>query len=375
MTSDLSQDVEIPSDTDLSPLFAPFKLGQLELANRFVMAPMTRAASIDGVPRRDIAEYYARRAHLGLIVTEGTYIDHPSAGNVASVPRMYGEASLAGWKGVVDAVHAAGGKIIPQLWHVGVTRAEGSAPHPEAPTLSPSAVALDGSQHGRSATTEDIDALIAGFARSAKAAKEIGFDGVELHGAHGYLLDEFLWDTTNQRTDAYGGDIAGRVRLSAEIVAAVRAEVGPDYPISFRFSQWKAFHFDAKLAGNPQELEQFLTPLADAGVDLWHVSTRRYWLPAFDESSLTLAGWTKQLTGMPTIGLGSVGVRTPFLGADSDQNNLSLAPLMRLYEAGEFDLVGIGRAILSDPEWTLKMRSGDIEGIRQYEKGHEQKLY
>lgn len=358
--------------TDLAPLYSPYDLAGLTLANRFVMAPMTRGRSPHGVPGEDVARYYARRSHLGLLITEGTYIDHPTAGGSDSVPRMYGEASLAGWRGVVDAVHEAGGRIFPQLWHIGTTRRPGDGPHPEAPVLNPSGLDLNGQPHGRAATLDDIDAIVAGFVRSAKHAQQVGFDGIELHGAHGYLLDSFFWSASNRRDDDYGGSIVNRVRMSTEIVSAIRAEVGADFPISYRFSQWKGGHFTARFADDPTELEQYLAPLTEAGVSAWHVSTRRYWLPAFDGSDRTLAGWTKYLTGLPTIALGSVGVTTPFAGGPAEgTNDLDLAPLRKLFDAGEFDMVGLGRSILSDPEWTLKVRDGRLNDIRLYEKGHE----
>ncbi len=191
---------------NVDPLFTPFSLGPVEVANRFVMAPMTRAFSPGGVPGDDVAAYYARRApHLGLLITEGTYIDHPAAGSSDRVPRFYGEDALAGWRRVVEGVHAAGGRIFPQLWHLGVARTEGAAPNPGAPVLSPSGFALDGSEKGAAASAEDIDAIIASFARAARDAQQIGFDGIELHGAHGYLLDQFFWPLTNRRSDRYGG--------------------------------------------------------------------------------------------------------------------------------------------------------------------------
>ena len=360
---------------DIAPLFTPFTLSGLELSNRFVMAPMTRAFSPGGVPGADVVEYYRRRAsHLGLIVTEGTYIDHQSAGSSDRVPLMYGDAPVAGWKNVVDAVHAEGGRIFPQIWHLGLGRREGSAPHPDAPIIGPSGISPSGSPRGIAASLADIDEIIASFARAAATAKEIGFDGVELHGAHGYLLDAFLWSRTNQRTDPYGGSITSRARLGAEVVAAVRDAVGPDYPIVFRYSQWKGSDFDARLADTSAELEMVLAPLVDAGISAFHVSTRRYWLPAFDGDDRTLAGWTKSLTGLPVIALGSVGVTSPFMESDSSAPSLSLARLMRLFERGEFDLVGLGRAVLSDPEWTHKLRGGRLDAIRAYDKSHEAEL-
>ncbi|GAA2183847.1 NADH:flavin oxidoreductase [Brooklawnia cerclae] len=361
---------------DPSPLFTPFRLSGVELSNRFVMAPMTRRFSPGGVPGPDVAAYYGRRAaHLGLIVTEGTYIDHPSAGTSGRVPRIYGEDALTGWRRVVEAVHANGGKIFPQLWHVGLARQEGAEPRPDAPVLSPSGVAPDGTPVGRAATEADIAEIVASFARAAADAQRTGFDGVELHGAHGYLLDQFLWAVTNHRTDGYGGSLAARARLSVEVVSAVRAAVGPDFPIMFRFSQWKSSDFDARIAESPAELEALLTLLVEAGANGFHVSTRRYWLPAFDGDPRTLAGWTKRITGLPTIALGSVGVKAPFLGDQAAESPLSLAPLLELFDRGEFDLVGLGRAELSEPEWPTKIREGRLSEIRGYAKVHETELF
>src|SRR5690606_23737370 len=129
------------------------------------------------------------------------------------------------------------------------------------------------------------------------------------------------------------------------------------------------------LADTPAELDTILTPLASAGVSAFHVSTRRYWLPAFEGEDRTLAGWTKSLSGLPVIALGSIGVTSPFMESDSGVPSLSLAKLMGLFERGEFDMVGLGRAVLSDPEWTTKLRSGRLDEIRAYDKSHESELF
>jgi 2,4-dienoyl-CoA reductase-like NADH-dependent reductase (Old Yellow Enzyme family) len=360
---------------DVTPLFSPVTVAGLGLRNRLVMAPMTRQFSPDGIPGDDVAAYYGRRASsLGLLITEGTYGDEGSGGS-SRVPRFFGEASLAGWRKAAAAVHAAGGAIFPQLWHTGVTRKPGSGPFPDAPVLSPSGITPSGRAVAEPATAAQLAAATAAYARAAAAAKDAGFDGIEVHGAHGYLLDEFHWPVTNQRTDAYGGDIAGRVRFSAEVVAAVRDAVGPDFPVAFRFSQWKGGHYDARIAENPAELAAFLTPLAQAGVSVFHASTRRYWVPAFDGSDRTLAGWTRQLTGLPVIAVGSVGVAAAFLGvaedgktAASPQPSLTLAPLVDLFHRGEFDLVAMGRAVLADPHWAAKVAESRLSEIRPYDK-------
>lgn len=378
--TDLRDDTRNPATTlldgaDIAPLLEPVDVAGLRLSNRFVMAPMTRKFSPGNIPGPDVAEYYARRAGLGLIVTEGTYVDEPSAGASSRVPVFHGDDALAGWRHVVDRVHAEGGRIVPQLWHLGATRIAGAGPHHDAPIVSPSGVGLGGEDVGEPAGSPTLDALVDAFVRAAADAQRLGFDGIELHGAHGYLLDQFTWERTNRRGDAYGGSIAARMRLSTEIVTAIRDRVGPDFPILYRFSQWKGGHYDARIAENPGELEQILSPLVDAGISVLHVSTRRYWLPEFDGDDRTLAGWTKHLTGLPVIGLGSVGVSAPFLGqAHEGQTSLSLAPLMDLYERGEFDLVGLGRAVLADPHWVTKVAAGELDSIRPYSKDLENEL-
>ncbi|MCY4670895.1 MAG: 12-oxophytodienoate reductase, partial [Rhodococcus sp.] len=238
-----------PEASALRGLFEPFEVKSLSLRNRFAMAPMTRAFSPDGIPGADVAEYYRRRAAggVGLIITEGTYIPDPAAGPHTRVPRIYGDSSLGGWKSVVDAVHAEGGSIIPQLWHLGVERGENSRLNPEVETVSPSGLALDGTRLGREFTTSDLDNLKQSWVDAALNAKNTGFDGLELHGAHGYLLDEFLWAGTNVRTDGYGGSLEARTRFPAEVVAAIREAVGDEFAIVYRFSQWKSRHYEARI--------------------------------------------------------------------------------------------------------------------------------
>jgi 2,4-dienoyl-CoA reductase-like NADH-dependent reductase (Old Yellow Enzyme family) len=366
---------------DVTPLFNPVSVAGLKLRNRLVMAPMTRQFSPDGIPGDDVAAYYARRAaSLGLLITEGTYVDEGSGGS-SRVPRFFGGRPLAGWRKVADAVHAEGGAIFPQLWHTGATRKPGSGPFPGAPVISPSGLNASGAAVGEPATARQLEAVVAAYARAAAAAREAGFDGVELHGAHGYLLDQFHWPQTNRRSDSYGGDIRGRVRFSYEVVAAVREAVGPDFPVAFRFSQWKGGHYDARITEDPGELAAFLAPLADAGVSMFHVSTRRYWLPAFDGGGRTLAGWTRHLTGLPVTAVGSVGVAAPFLGVSDDgkslaesQPSLTLAPLVDLLTRGEFDLVAVGRAVLADPDWGAKVAEGRLAQIRPYDKSADATL-
>ncbi|MEU6282259.1 NADH:flavin oxidoreductase [Streptomyces sp. NPDC047028] len=360
-------------------LSRPITLGGLTVPNRIVMAPMTRMFSPGGVPGEDVVSYYGRRAAagVGLIVTEGTYVGHDSAGQSSRVPRFHGEDQLAGWAKVAEAVHAGGGTIVPQLWHIGMVRKEGQPPFAEAPAVGPSGLRIGEDEvTGRAMTQADLDAVIGAFAEAAAAAERIGFDGVELHGAHGYLLDQFLWAGTNRRTDAYGGDPVARTRFAAEIVAAVRAAVSPDFPVLFRYSQWKQEAYDARLAETPEELEAILTPLAAAGVDAFHASTRRYWLPEFDDSDLNLAGWTKKITGKPTITVGSVGLNGDFIKAFQGQGAElgSLDNLLDRLERDEFDMVAVGRALLQDPEWAAKVLADRFDELKPYDAAALQSL-
>ncbi|MFD5747431.1 12-oxophytodienoate reductase [Streptomyces sp. NPDC127033] len=303
---------------------------------------------------------------LGLIVTEGTYIRHDSAGDSVRAPLFHGEDALTGWKNVVAEVHRAGGRILAQICHVGVQRPEGAGPVPDAPTASPSGLGLDGAPAGKAMTQDDLDAVIAAFAEAATAAERTGFDGVELHGAHGFLIDQFLWERTNRRTDGYGGDPVARTRFAAEIVAACRKAVSADFPIVFRTSQWKVKHYDARLATTPQELEAILTPITEAGVDAFHSSTRRYWMPEFEGSDLNLAGWTKKLTGKATISVGSVGLDKVFEPGFQNGSRTEVAGIENLLdrlERDEFDLIAIGRALIADPERARKVLTGDTEAL------------
>lgn len=341
------------------------------------MAPMTRQFSPGNVPNRKTVAYYERRAHndVGLILTEGTCVGHKAASGYANVPYFYGEDSLAGWKRVVDAVHEAGGKIMPQLWHVGAIRKEGQEPDPAVPGYSPSGLLMPGKTRGVAMTEQDIAEVIDAFVESAEAAQQLGFDGVELHGAHGYLIDQFFWEGTNQRDDGYGGSLEARTRFGVELVTAVRQRVGPDFPVLLRYSQWKQQNYDAKLAHTPQELERFLQPLSDAGVDIFHCSTRRFWEPEFEGSDLNLAGWTKKLTGKPTITVGSVGLSSSFIDeaardmvAQSGKSMDTLQNLIERLEADEFALVAVGRALLQDPEWVVKVHNGRFDELTDYDK-------
>ncbi|AJS59017.1 NADH:flavin oxidoreductase [Paenibacillus sp. IHBB 10380] len=342
-------------------LFKSFSSGNLTLSNRIVMAPMTRGFSPDGIPGHNVVDYYRRRAAngVGLIITEGTGINHPAAVSGASIPLFHGDEALNGWSQVVNAVHEAGGKIMPQLWHVGMARRKGDLPNLEAQPIGPSGYNISGEQVTEPMTEGEIEEVIKAFGQAAADAKRIGFDGIELHGAHGYLIDQFFWEKTNRRTDRYGGDAIGRTRFAVEVIEACRRAVGPDFPIILRFSQWKMGNYDAKLIETPVQLERFLAPLSEAGVDIFHCSTRRFWLSEFEGSDLNLAGWTQKLTGKPAISVGSVGLETEFVSAMPENKGMGDANLDKLAERlknEEFDLIAVGRVLLGDPAWAAKIR-------------------
>lgn len=355
-------------------LFSPFTLKGLTLPNRIVMAPMTRGMAENGIPGPAQAEYYRRRAEggVGLILTEGTVVDRPASRNMPGIPLFHGEAALAGWDAVAKAVHAAGGRIGPQIWHTGSTHGRGW--EPDAPVESPSGIVGPGEPRGVVMTEEDIADTVAAFARAAADAKRLGFDTLELHGAHGYLIDQFFWSGTNKREDAFGGaTIRERSRFAAEVIRAVRVAVGEDFPLILRVSQWKQQDYSARLASSPQEMTDWLAPLVEAGVDILHCSQRRFWEPEFPEvdgaEGLNFAGWAKKLTGAATISVGSVGLTSDFFSAFGGEGS-GTAALDNLHvrmEREEFDLIAVGRVLLSDAQWVQKVRSGQTDKLRGFD--------
>lgn len=361
-------------------LFAPLTVRDVTFRNRIVMSPMTRGFCPDGTPGENVVAYYRRRAEggAGLIVTEGVAVDHPAALGDAglgenNIPVLAGAGPIAGWRAVVDAVHEAGGKIIPQLWHQGVMRKPGTGPHPDVAGVSPSGIwgplgrmtSVDphsipsDPRIGEPMTEQDIEDAIQAFVRSAENAVEAGFDGIALHGGHGYLIDNFLWEGTNQRDDRWGGDRARRSEFAAEIVRRIRASIGEALPIFFRFSQWKQQDFRATLADTPEELAQVLCPLAEAGVDVFDASVRYYNRAAFEGHPESLAGWARRVTGKLSMAVGGVGINQGMYDRDKAAKVVvDIGPLLERFERGEFDLVAVGRAMIGDPNWAEKFRAG-----------------
>lgn len=361
---------------DVSGLFEPLTIRGMSLRNRFVMPGMGRRAftADTGAPMPELWAYFARRAagECALIITGAIAVDHPSA---TQKPHhgWITEPTLDAWAGCVKAVRDEGGEILIQLWHEGALRSEeGSGPLAHYPTISPSGLVSPERANGRAATSAELEELRDAFVRSALMAADVGASGIELHACHGYLLDQFLWEKTNRRTDGYGGTaIESRARLHVEIIEAIRRRAPVDFVISVRFSQWKEVDYDAKIVDTPEELGRLVALFEGAGADVIHASARRFWSPEWPGSELGIAGWTKSMSSVPVIAVGSVGldgdVMDTLAGAQpSATGEAGLHELVARFERGEFDLVSVGRSQLGDAQWVRKVREGRIGDIRPY---------
>ena len=346
---------------DVSGLFSPFRLRSIVLENRFVLPAMQRRWATDGKPDRRMLDHYRACVDGGvaLVTSEACAVDHPGATFNPQACHMR-EATGDAWSTCIDAVHASGGHMFIQLWHEGADHGEPGS-----------------GVHARSAA--ELDEVKNAFVRSALVAERIGADGVEVHAAHGYLLDQFLWKKTNRRPNRYGGeDMRDRVRFPAEIVAAIREAVSPRLVISFRFSQWKIGDYDASVVDTPSELGVMLGALREAGVDVFHASTRLFCESVWPESDLSLAGWTRSITDAPVIAVGGIGL-TADTHDDIERNTDlrstgedGLRELVRRFDLGEFDLVSVGRSLIADPEWVCKIREGRYAEVRGFEPRHIQ---
>ncbi|XHC25172.1 12-oxophytodienoate reductase [Phycisphaerales bacterium ac7] len=359
----------------VAPLFERADLAGIELCNRIAMAPMTRRLSPDDrVPSQAVVDYYARRAAggVGLIITEGTHVDDKHAPDSANVPGIFNDEQASGWKRVIDAVHSAENsfgspsRIAVQLWHTGR--------HAMNP-IGPSAIPVQKRDGGykdtpREMTEADMDEVVAIFENAARLSIEAGFDSMEIHGAHGYLLDSFLSPASNQRTDDYGGSFENRMRFPLRVVRAVRKVIddhaGPDYPLMIRFSQWRMEDYSAYAYPDPDHLERWVLALKDAGVDILHVSTRDATDPGFphlfdtdtEDGRRTLAGWTRKLSGgMPTVAVGRVSVSASMDEGAAVQTT-DPAPAAELISRGEADMIAVGRSLIANPRWCDTVREG-----------------
>lgn len=336
-----------------SNLFTKFQLGVLELPNRSVLSPMTRtSAEPSGEANSRMARYYARFAKggFGLIITEGIYPDMANSQGYHNQPGIASESQAEAWRQVVEAVHREGGRMIAQLMHAGAL-----VQHTKFTPIAPSAVKPLGAMledHGgsgefavpRAMTQAEIRKAVDGFAQAALRAKKVGFDGIEVHAANGYLLDQFITKYTNLRTDEYGGSTKQRIRIVVEVLKAIRAAVGPDYTVGVRISQGKVNDFDHKWAEGEADAKIIFESLASASPTYIHTTEYKAFAPAFANDGSTLARLAKRYSSLPVIANG-------MLGGEPEAGE-------RLIAAGDTDLVAIGTSALVNPDWANKVMEG-----------------
>ena len=351
-------------------LLTPLEMSGLTLKNRVVLAPMTRARADDGrVPNELMAEYYAQRSGAGLLITEATVVSEQGIGWVDS-PGIYSEAQVEGWKLVTDAVHAKGAPIFLQLWHCG--RASHSAFHGGRPAVAPSAIKLEGDhvhtpegpmpyETPRALETDEIPAIVADFARATELAKTAGFDGVEVHSANGYLLNQFLESKTNQRTDRFGGDIENRYRLLGEVVEAASNAWAPDR-VGVRLSPNGSFND----MGSPDYRETFVYAAKQ--------------LHALDLAYLHV------VDGL-AFGFHELGEPITLDEAREVYPGTLIASCGYTYETAEAaigrgaaDLVAFGRPFINNPDLPARLANGwplddDLDMSTWYSSGHGAKGY
>lgn len=343
-------------------LLDSYKLSKnCELKNRIVMAPMTRKINEFGIMNSDNSNYYVRRVEggVGLIISEGIVVNNKSASNDINLPNFYTEDSIESWNKIVNDVHKHNGKIFAQIWHVGSDRKKDNSPFSDIDNVNVNS------------NYESIKNVIKAFGDTAKIAQEIGFDGIEIHAAHGYFIDEFLWNKKNKRDDIYGGkSIEERNEILRQIIFDIKEKTVDNFPIGLRISQWKTTDFEAKLFKSSNDIRKFVNSLPNNLITYYHVSTRRYWEPAFSNSDLTLAGWFKKISGKTTIAVGSVGLNNDFLNAvvsGKGASKTNLFDLEKMMEKHEFDLIALGRTLISNPNFVKIIENNDFSLIKDFD--------
>lgn len=342
------------TNTTHPELFSSFKLNNVELSNRLVLAPMTRtSASENGLATERMAQYYSRfaRGGFGLLVSEGIYPDEAFSQGYPGQPGLANAAQASAWRKVTEAVHASGAKIFAQLMHAGAI-SQGNIYKDNA--IGPSAVQPKGTKldiYGgegafsipQAATKEDIQQIIQAFADAAVRAREAGFDGVEIHGANGYILDQFLTDYMNQRTDEYGGSTENRVRLLVEVSQAIRKAVGDEFVVGIRISQGKVNDYDHKWANGERDAEVIFSSLGKAGLDYIHTTEYDAHMPAFGEG-LSLAELAKKYGKLPVI-------------ANGNLDHPEAAE--RMITSQQADLIALGKGALANRDWPKRVAANE----------------
>ncbi|RFU66668.1 NADH:flavin oxidoreductase [Peribacillus glennii] len=334
-------------------LFSGFDLAGLKIRNRVALAPMTRvSATADGLVTDEMVKYYTKFAKGGfsLLITEGVYPDDQYSQGYLFQPGISNDKQTNAWREVIESVHQEGSKIICQLMHAGAL-SQGNI-HKQI-SIGPSAVKPKGTQltfyrgEGEFPVPEemslnDIDDVKRGFVNAAKNAKQAGFDGVEVHGANGYILDQFLTDYTNHRDDQYGGSTENRVKLLVEVLQEIRNEVGEDFPVGIRISQAKVNDANHKWTGKEADAEIIFKNLANAGADFIHITEPKAYEPAFDDSSSTLVQLAKRYGQVPVIANGSL--------EDPEKAE-------EIITSGYADIISLGKGALANQDWVNKVNS------------------
>ena len=403
----------------MTTIASPLTVRGVTLPNRTVMAPMTRRSAnpqtFAATP--ELAAYYARRAAggIGMIVTEGVHVNGTTTADGSAATRCRTEEQIAGWKGVVDACKAANPNVVMsmQLWHIGVWSNDPVAPS-EAPTpggINIKTITDDASQRlkanpsippvAREATPEDLENILNDFVETAvNAVVKCGFDSVQIHGAHGYFLDAFTSEFYNRRGESlpYGGtaSMAQRAAISAELARRLRRALGDTVPIFIRFSQWEAQDFKSIKFKTVDDLKQYIQLLTEAGVDGFDVSTRRILDPCGLEGAspegVSLAGLTTRVlkelypttttTGAPrpvVFGVGGVCVAAQF--GEPPTNPLDRTytvtdptPAVDALAAGEYDLLGLGRIVLTNADFPKRLITGTWKDIKPFDAHDTERL-
>ncbi|MGE0024108.1 MAG: alkene reductase [Hyphomicrobium sp.] len=329
-------------------LFTPLTIGTLTLPNRIVMAPLTRnRATPEGdVPHALHVEYYTQRAGAGLIITEATQISPEGKGYIQT-PGIYSQEQVAGWRKVTDAVHAAGGRIVLQLWHVGRVSHVSLQPNGQPP-VAPSAITartkvftpagFADASPPRALETSEIARIVANYRKGAENAKAAGFDGIELHGANGYLIDQFLRDGSNKRTDQYGGSLENRTRLLGEVLAALTS-VWPADRVGVRFSPFSSFG-DMQDSDPVQTFSAAISKASEAGLGYLHL----------------VEGETGGSRELPP-GASIAALRKLFKGAYLANNGYDRAEAIRAVESGAADLIAFGRPFIANPDLVERLKA------------------
>ncbi len=334
-------------------LFSPGRLGTVELANRAIVSPMTRtSATVDGLATDTMVDYYTEfaRGGWGLVMTEATYIDLKYSQGYSEQPGIANDAQQESWRKVVEAVHAEGVPFFMQLFHAGAVNqgnnwVEGSIAPSVVQPLGEQIPRYNGNgpfQTPREISRDEMAKVVASFAAAAERAIELGFDGVEVHGANGYLMDQFLTTYTNQRTDEYGGAIENRARFHVDVMTAVRAAIDPAVPVGVRISQTKVNDLEYSWPGGDDDAKVVFGKIGDIGNMFIDCSAHLGCAPVFG-TDRSLAGLAKRYSGLPQIANGKL--HDP-------------AEAERALTQGEGDFCAIAKGALADPAWPKKIAAG-----------------